>query len=205
MRVLIVAKTHMGKGAACVGGLDLDNHRSVRLLLANGKHQPEGTDYDVGQIWDLMYEPRPEVTPPHVEDVLVSEAHLAGRAPNLRAFLIKWVQPWSGPPNQTFENLVRSTFEGHGYINEIVGVPTMSTGYWLPDHALTQTAVETKVYYRYPRKDGVRLLPYLGFAPPVEAIPAGTLVRLSLARWWRPEHEHDVEARCYLQISGWYL
>src|SRR5436190_16074799 len=194
MRVLIVAKTHMGKGAACVGGLDIAEHKGVRLLPANGGHQREDTEYEVGQIWELECKPPREVTPPHVEDMLVLSKQLEGRAPNLRAFLTKYVQPWTGPPNQTFENLVRSTYEGHGYINEIVGVPSMSTGFWLPDRELSQETVKSKVYYRS-GKAGVCLLPYVGFGPPVEAIPAGTLVRLSLARWWRPEHVGDVERR----------
>ncbi len=28
-------------------------------------------------------------------------------------------------------------------------------------------------------------------------------MRLSLAKWWKPE-DSNVEARCYLQLSGWY-
>ena len=40
---------------------------------------------------------------------------------------------------------------------------------------------------------------------PIKVIPAGTLVRVSLARWWRPEDsEPNFEERCYLQLSGWY-
>jgi hypothetical protein len=29
-------------------------------------------------------------------------------------------------------------------------------------------------------------------------------VRVSLARWWRHERS-EIEPRCYLQLSGWYL
>ena len=36
-------------------------------------------------------------------------------------------------------------------------------------------------------------------------IPAGTLVRVSLAHWWRPEDDHTGELRCYVQLSGWFL
>lgn len=38
----------------------------------------------------------------------------------------------------------------------------------------------------------------------VEVIPAETLIRLSLANWWVPE-DGNVERRCYLQLSGWYI
>ena len=51
----------------------------------------------------------------------------------------------------------------------------------------------------------LRGLKYVGEESPIKVIPAGTLVRLSLARWWRPEDsEPNFEERCYLQLSGWY-
>jgi hypothetical protein len=34
-------------------------------------------------------------------------------------------------------------------------------------------------------------------------LEANTLLRLSLARWWQQAPE--LEERCYLQLSGWYL
>ncbi|MFL5735175.1 MAG: dual OB domain-containing protein [Chloroflexia bacterium] len=204
MKVLIVAKTHV-HGRACVGGLALDDNRPLRLLEPNGAHQPADTPYDVGQIWDLDVEPCPHVTPPHVEDMRVLTRCLVGHVPNMRLLLQRRVQPWRGAPNQTFENLVRPTGNGSGYVNEIMGVPSMSTGFWLPDRSLSHELHEDKHYYRYPRDTGVRLLPYVGFAPPIDLIPAGSLVRLSLARWRRPDRAVDVEYRCFLQLSGWYL
>ncbi len=45
--------------------------------------------------------------------------------------------------------------------------------------------------------------PYVGFESKVDRIPAGTLMRMSLARWWKPE-DSDMNERCYLQLSGWY-
>ena len=47
-------------------------------------------------------------------------------------------------------------------------------------------------------------MPYVGFADPIERIPKGALVRVSLARWWRPDDAPDMEERCYLQLSGWF-
>jgi len=48
-----------------------------------------------------------------------------------------------------------------------------------------------------------RRFPYVGFEPKVNLIPAGTLMKISLARWWKPE-DSDMSERCYLQLSGWY-
>jgi ATP-dependent DNA helicase RecQ len=203
LRVLIVAKTHM-HDRACVGGLALDDNKALRLLEPNGAHQPAGTDYEIGQVWELDFRPSSHIRPPHVEDVLVTKRRLMGRVIDLPGCLLGRVEPWRGAPNQTFDNLVRPTYNGSGYVNDIMGVPGMSTGFWLPDRPLAQEVSEGKSYYRYPCDKGVRLLRYVGFTSPMKSVPTGTLVRLSLARWWRPDGAHDVEERCYLQMSGWY-
>lgn len=38
-RVIIVSRTRMANGYVCVGGVDVDFCRSVRLLTANGGHE----------------------------------------------------------------------------------------------------------------------------------------------------------------------
>jgi hypothetical protein len=70
MEVLIVAKTHM-RNAACVGGFEISSKRNVRLLTADGENQPSNSDLEVGQIWNIDYADRPQLTPPHVEDVQI--------------------------------------------------------------------------------------------------------------------------------------
>jgi epoxyqueuosine reductase len=41
--------------------------------------------------------------------------------------------------------------------------------------------------------------------PPPPTIPAGTLVRVSLARWWRPDaNDTSFPERCFVQLSGWF-
>jgi hypothetical protein len=63
-----------------------------------------------------------------------------------------------------------------------------------------------KVIYRYFGPQGLLDVPFVGFDEPVDVIPAASLIRLSLARWWKhPEADEDFELRCYLQLSGWYL
>ncbi|MDQ3927695.1 MAG: hypothetical protein M3328_00965 [Chloroflexota bacterium] len=202
MRVLIVAKTHMQRHA-CIGGMALDPDRSLRLMQADGSPQPGDTAFEVGGLWQIDCEAAWDIRPPHFEDVHVLKARKVGEQAQLKRFLLERVTPWCGPLNQTFEGLLRYTYHGHGYVNEIMGVPGRSTGFWLTDKPL-QKVVDKKVYYKYARLHGACLLPYVGFAPAVDLIPANTLLRLSLARWWRPQ-DADVEERCYLQLSGWYL
>lgn len=47
-----------------------------------------------------------------------------------------------------------------------------------------------------------RNIKFVGFQNPLDIIPAGTLIRVFLARWWASPN--DNERRCYLQLSGWY-
>lgn len=55
-RVFIVSKTRMHEGRVCVGGVDIDNHRSLRLMDSDGRHEyVEDCPYEIYDIWDLCY------------------------------------------------------------------------------------------------------------------------------------------------------
>ena len=205
-RVLIVAKTHMGNDA-CVGGLALDANRNVRLLRPGGSHQPENTAFEVGQLWELDFHQPSRLTPPHIEDVIVTEEHYIGQQPDLRNFLVQHVQPWQGGPDKLFDGLLIT--EGtSGYISRSNGIPTCSVGYWLPDTSLTMTLKNNKPSYQIGRENSSRyrrplVIKYVGYSNPTYRIPVGSLLRVSLARWWVQSEAN--EERCYLQLSGWYL
>lgn len=209
-RVLIVAKTRMGSAAACVGGLTRDTNKSIRLLRPNGSNQPFNTNFDAGQVWELELHQPSEVTPPHIEDVLVTNERYVGQSPNLRNTLLQRVQPWQGGPKELFDGLLM--FENtSGYISRAGGIPKCSTGYWIPDDQLTLIYRNNKPYYQIKHEVAlghknykvILSISYVGFAEPIQQIPADTLVRVSLARWWIPSGVQ--EERCYLQLSGWYL
>ncbi len=209
-KVLIVAKTHMGPGKACVGGLNLDTGKSVRLLLPGNNNQPEDTPFEVGQIWQLDLRRSTRLIPPHVEDMNVHDQRLVGLQTNMRGKILQYIEPWRGGLTQLFDGLLQS--DGSScYIAYDTGIPQCSTGYWLTTIPLTLTYIREKAYYaissvvhrgqEYYR--GTFTIRYVGFAEPIPEIPARTLIRVSLARWW--QREVYCEERCYLQISGWYL
>lgn len=207
VRVLIVAKTHMSSGV-CVGGLTRDTNRNVRLIPPGRFNQPFNTPFEVGQVWELDFHDVEEIIPPHVEGVVVTKQRLIGNVKNMREILMQRVHLWEGGTEQLFDGLLCLTGSS-GYISESQGIPSCSTGYWIPDRPLTLYEREdNKIYYhidretnsRYPSTNSIK---YVGFAEPIEQIPAGTLVRVSLARWWEPDGAN--EKRCYLQLSGWYL
>ena len=68
-KVLIVSRTRM-KGKHCVGGLELDTRRSLRLLTEKGHNQDSDCEYKVGQIWDCSFN-QIVIEKPHTEDVFL--------------------------------------------------------------------------------------------------------------------------------------
>jgi hypothetical protein len=203
MRVLIVSKTHM-RDMACVGGLRLDDNRNVRLLQSSGSNQPHDTPYEVGEIWDLNFRPKRDVVAPHIEDVFVDSGRQMGHERNMRSCLVSRIRPWQGGPAVLFDGMIRFTWNGTGYICRRSHLPSGSVGFWTPSGELSRFDQDGKTRYRCESEEKDVRITYVGFEPPVDLLSQGTLVRVSLARWWRPADAPDMEERCYLQLSGWY-
>ena len=204
MRVLIVAKTHLSK-AVCVGALAV-NGRFLRLLDEHGDNPPVHTDYEVRQIWDIKCRKAYKLRPPHTEDVNVLHKEYLGTLHNNRPMLDVLekckAKIWQGSPDMLFDGCLLWSEKGSGYLNEMCKLPQNSVGFWIPDKPLTKYTVYEKVRYLYPCESSKRSLPYVGVISPVDTIPAGTLLRISLARWWNKNGE--TEERCSLQLSGWF-
>lgn len=199
MNVLIVAKTHVG-GAYCIGGLDANN-QSLRLYDPSWNFPPATTPYQVGQIWDMQLITKPSPRPPHVEDVAVISSQLLGVQNNLAAHLQQRVVPWTGELAAIFEGRLKFTAQLRGYV-EAPHLPSRSTWFWISDQDLQYVVINSKAYYQY----GFYKISYVGVDKPVHRIPAGSMVRVSLARWWRPpDADPNFPERCYLQMSGWYF
>jgi hypothetical protein len=201
MNVLIVAKTKLGYGV-CVGALDA-NQRSLRLYESRWRFPAVTTQYEIGQLWDMELEERQETEPPHVEDALVVRRKFIRDVGNMKAYLLRRIEPWTGAITKLFEGKLGFTGGGRGYIQR-PRLPTRSTWFWIPDAPLTaRRNGKGKVYYRYRDQYDIS---YVGVADAIDTIPTDALVRLSLARWWRPpDAGEDFPYRCYLQVSGWYL
>ena len=223
MLTLIVSRTRMG-AHRCVGGIAVDGRgrgRSVRLLnpdtvsargIAEGVEKgswPASVPFRVGEVWDLDLAPTAHAEPPHVEDVLVRGgarrstpdpgrvgAWLRASAPRLRPQFC-----WRGAPAAVFGGALQSSrrTDGTGYVARDA-VPATSTGFWFPDRDLVWDGTK---YFRYGggTATGVGRLSYAGEAPAPRALPAGTMVRVSLARWQQIGHYPEA---CWLQLSGWY-
>ncbi len=204
MKVLIVAKTRMGSGA-CIGAITEDG-KSVRLIPFNDDpHDGANREYEVGDVWEISAEPVTDLIPPHIENVVVYEKRRLRTANDSIRYIKKFMPPKNGHPCGLYEGLLQSTENGALYIAKQSGVPPYSTTFWRPDQPLIRDTTGKRVRYRYPTENGSCTLTFVGFQEPPEVIPAGTLVRVSLAHWWRPEDMPDAEERCYAQLSGWFL
>jgi len=202
MEVLITSKTHKRK-AACVGGLVINNNRFVRLLNPGSWDQYADTTFNVGDIWDIRFTTEDDVEPPHIEDVIIHTKRFVRKVEGFTAFIQNIEVPvFRGSAYSIFNGLLGWTGHGSGFIEASGEFPDNSVGFWISDKDLRYD----DTHYVYPAPGiyaGTKKLKYVGFENPVEVIPAGTLLRISLARWWKPE-DSDMEERCYLQLSGWY-
>jgi hypothetical protein len=202
MDVIIVSKTQMSN-AACVGGV-LANGRFVRLLNSDGYNQSLDTTIQVGEVYTISFSERIDKKPPHIEDIIVNSITYKftfGSTAEMVDYLKDKlnVKIWKGSSDVLFEGKLQWTSGGSGYISKDSGIPNCSVGFWIPDKDLTRKDFNEKVRYSYPLK--WRNISFVGFQNPVNLIPANSLVRVSLARWWSNNND---EERCYLQLSGWY-
>lgn len=211
-QVIIVSRTRMSGGYVCVGGVDVDNRRSVRLLDARGRHETADTcPYTIWDIWDIDYyliQRRPN---PHTEDVNVTRRMKIDRvdAPNMSVnrfaelMLNSNIPIFRGSLFSVFDGKLKRTDMDKLFISK-EDVPMYSTCFWINDKRLLGYNNDRgRWQYRYTDMSNRYgyTISYVGSAEPLDTIEPGSLIRLSLAHWWKPEDSDD-EERCYLQLSG---
>jgi len=200
MKVLIVGRTKMSGSSRCIGGI-LHDGKSVRLVKPNGQWDTS-SEFDIGDIWDIDFTPATGLAPPHTEDILVTNYKYVGAQSGVAAHILSRIEPWRGSIDQVFNGFLGFTGSNNAFISQSGGVTNYSTWFWVPDKDLTLRS--DGKHYDYPGKYSNRGMSYVGEPAAIPVIPAGTLVRLSLARWWKPHDIENLEERCYLQLSGWF-
>ncbi|MCC6169023.1 MAG: DNA helicase RecQ [Caldilineaceae bacterium] len=204
MNVLIVAKTRMGTGA-CIGAIT-KRGESVRLLAADAEvNERFNLEYEIGDVWELLDCSPPEaIIPPHTEDLVVWSKRRLRTSNKLLAAIRRFMPPACGGLDVLYGGMLQLSNSGRVYVGQDA-IPKTSTLFWQPDRPL-HFLISSRGHFRYayPGDEGGRYLTYVGFQPPVETLPAGILLRVSLARWWQPRDHPEEEPRCYAQISGWF-
>ena len=202
MKVLIVAKTRQGSGA-CIGGITFEG-QSVRLIAADAAtNERAGLEYQVGEVWEVVATPAEHVIPPHVENIIVPieaavrhdarlhpvhrAAHASGgRRPELL---------FDGPdPSGSLRRPLHRRAQRHSTLQH----------HLLAARSAVDARVEDgkRIRYRYPTPDGGRTLVFVGFQEPSRSIPAGTLLRVSLAHWWRRRRRYRHRAALLCPVVG---
>jgi hypothetical protein len=201
MKVLIVSKTMM-TAAVCVGGI-LEDGTYVRLLQLNGNNLPSNTKAEIGQVYEIEFTHRPHLTAPHVEDILVSNyKYIESVVVDYDLVQKLGATIWDGDINGLFDGMLDWTDSGSGFISRAKGLPENSVGFWRPNCNLTRNDYEGNVKFSCRTIRGFRNIKYVGVQEAPAIITAGTLLRVSLARWWT--QPGTAEERCFLQLSGQY-
>lgn len=201
--VLIVAKTYM-KNAFCVGAYDITNKRNIRLFTCKCENQPIDTEFNVGQVWGMEYTNRADIIKPHTEDVLVQTTSFIKNIENISNFLFENMPIWRGNPTKVFDGLINFPYARSGRLELENAHLAQSVGFWAADKKLDLSILDNKKHYLYFGKgQEIFCFPYTGSIDKVETIPKGTLIRVSLTRWWSPPSV-NIAKGCYCQISGWY-
>ena len=202
--VLIVAKTNMSKETYCVGGVQLDNLRSLRLVPSSQNSHPKDTPLDVGQVWEFTLQEMPpeEIMAPHVEDIRVIRGKKLRTmtSDQVKAFVLDNISVPVVHPNDLFYGRLQFKQSEKKRITPDGGIPLRSTGFWRLDGDLILQEIDNKVRYiciDHSRRRTIIDLPFVGEQALEEIIPAGTLLRLSLSRWFNEGY--------WLQLSGWFL
>jgi ATP-dependent DNA helicase RecQ len=207
MEVLILSKTYLGLNNVFVGGMVLENKQFIRLLNPDGWHPYWDTEYQIGQVWDIDFRKVENLQKPHNEDVIVeSQSPTPIRSiDNLSQFILQSdVHIWRGSIDHLFDSRLLWAEAGAGYISDFQhNIPAHSEGFWINDKPLNYEQDGHYLYLSVHSRGSKRKLKYKGLAPPRASIPAHTLLRVSLAKWWKPDGSVD-EKRCYLLLSGWY-
>jgi hypothetical protein len=200
MEVLIVSRTRMRNGVCC-GGLNLQNGEFVRLHNERGGNLSVDAPFQIGQVYNLNYQTAWNVRPrPHVEDKQIQPFYQLLRhltTVELIHTIDRIVNVPSGDIDVLFDGMLNHSSYA-AYVSPC-NVPNHSVCFWRPNAPLYKLEFMGRVRYRFNNNN----ISYVGFQSPVNIIPAGTLLRMSLANWWSPD---DItEKRCYLQLSGWFM
>lgn len=200
MEVLIVSRTRMRNGVCC-GGLDLQSGEFIRLHDHWGKNLTESAPFQIGDVYNLNYRTAVSCRPiPHIEDKEILPNYEKLRQLTTTEF-VNEIDRLVAVPNGGIETIFegklrRSTFAT--YISP-EAIPQFSVCFWRPNAPLIKSGFLGKTKYWF---EGSYAINYVGFQESIEVIPAGTLLRMSLANWWSPDN--ITEKRCYLQLSGWF-
>ena len=203
MNAVVVAKTRMGQNI-CVGAVNAMTGDLLRLIPRDGANYHSWQEFkpDIGDLITLTGQAATSVEPPHIEDFIVDKFSDTGKqAKDLASWIRSRCTIWTGDRSCLFGGRLKFTTWGKGHVDRGDPLPTHSVGFWELPAPLNLEAGDKK---RYSLAGGPSVsAPYVGLSGAPKQIAKGSLVRVSLSRWWAPDDGGMPEA-CWLQISGHY-
>jgi hypothetical protein len=204
MRVLVAARTRMGGDRVCVGGIDTDSGRGVRLLGRTGNFLSVDHEIRPGELWNVQCTPAPQLRPPHMENVFVTGGRRLDRIADMRAAIVDLLDPWECELDEIFDGRLSFRDSGRAFLGPEPPLIQYSTGFWIARQPLRLSKFEEKGRsYWVPDGKCIRNVTYVGMDDPSALIPRDALVRFALARWWAFPRDVGEEC-CSLMLSGWY-
>lgn len=207
--LVVVSRTKMSAGYVCIGAFDIDNSRNVRLLTSTGGQQPDQVPLNIGNVISATYVTEiAGVKAPHTEDVRLLDFSDHANAKEVLKKFNEVCPVIVGPIENTFSGTLSRDGSNSFSVRE-ENIPDHSVCFWRTDSPLVLDQGYQqrfgKIKYTYGNGISRAGIPFVGFQEAINIVPANTVVRLSLARWWRPDNADYPDKRCQLQLSGWFL
>lgn len=201
-RVLVVSKTRMTNNHVCIGAIT-DSGKYLRLLYPDNSNMLENIDINIYDNLLIKYQKRKDIKLPHSEDINLFYAKKISitHQPMIDILNKLKVNIWKGNPTVLFDNKLiwsENYWRSTAYISTN-NIPNNSVGFWISDRDLYLNQGR----YEYVLDNITYSIKYVGMHKPQECIYKGTLIRVSLARWWN-NNGAFAEDRCYLQLSEYY-
>ena len=199
--VIILSRTKMSEGKICVGGLDLNSGKMLRLLDNRASALTSDFPYKIGETYAITFEQRYQLIAPHLEDVAVYNYELKSNCNNVALNKIA-----HGNSN-TYNNL-SELFSGKLHWQNNRGYVLASDP---PDFSPQTAKINKKLVkvgldykeFGFSRSRTVKYVGDLDISKMPGVINEGTPIRFSLARPWDKD-KNGIKV-CYLQMSGVYL
>ncbi len=137
MRCYIVAKTR-AKSCYCIGAIT-ETGKGIRLSERdNFPFMPVESSFEVGGMWNLKFRSCHNLTPPHLEDVVVLEQSYLGHIPNV----VSIIQSISGICQGGFDSLYSGLLQGpvssgNMYLGKNKPIASNSVEFWRPATTMT--------------------------------------------------------------------
>lgn len=199
---LVVSKTKMKNNHVCIGAIT-DSGKYLRLLYPDNSNMLENIDINIYDNLLIKYQKRKDIKLPHSEDINLYYAKKisTNNRPMLDILKKLNINIWKGNPTILFDNKLiwsNNYWSSTAYIST-KNISNNSVGFWISDRDLYLN----KDRYEYVLDNITYSIKYVGIHEPQECIYKGTLIRISLARWWNNNGAFEQD-RCYLQLSEYY-